>query len=154
MHEFTLFFTSHLFETTNFPSLHKLYPPPPEQGAKITQYKTKREILGGAFFVLFWKVGFFFVLWFFCIWMFPGQGSNSSYSCDLHHSCGNAKLLTHCTELGIKPLPQQQHESPQKMPDSKTAVPQWKLQNQLDICIYTEKCTYPHILGFPPYLHQ
>ena len=34
------------------------------------------------------------------IWKFPGQGSNLSHSCDLHHSCGNTSSLTHCTTVG------------------------------------------------------
>lgn len=31
---------------------------------------------------------------------FPGQGSASSLSCNLSHSCGNAGFLTHCIRLG------------------------------------------------------
>ena len=32
------------------------------------------------------------------IWKFPGQGLNPSCRCDLHNSCGNAKILNlqHC----------------------------------------------------------
>ena len=33
---------------------------------------------------------------------FLGQGSNLSWRCDLHHSCGNARSLTHCVGMGIK----------------------------------------------------
>ena len=29
-------------------------------------------------------------------WQFPDQGQNPSLNCDLHHSCGNARSLTHC----------------------------------------------------------
>ena len=41
---------------------------------------------------------------------FPSQGSNLSCSCDLCHSCTNARSLTHCTRPGIKPELQQQPE--------------------------------------------
>ena len=34
---------------------------------------------------------------------FPGQLSNLSCSCNLCHSRGNARSLTHCTRLGMKP---------------------------------------------------
>ena len=37
---------------------------------------------------------------------FPGQGSDLSYSCDLSHSCGNTRSLTHCAGPGIKPVSQ------------------------------------------------
>ena len=30
------------------------------------------------------------------IWKFSGQGSNQGWSCDLHHSCSNARSLTYC----------------------------------------------------------
>ena len=43
------------------------------------------------------------------IWKFPGQGSNQSWSSDLHHSCSNAVSLTHCarpgTEMAIPKTP-------------------------------------------------
>ena len=48
------------------------------------------------------------------IWKFPIQGLNTSCSCDLRHSRGNARSLTHCTRLGIEPVPQQQPELLQK----------------------------------------
>ena len=35
-----------------------------------------------------------------------GQGSDSSHSCNLCHSCGNARSLSHCAEPGIKPVTQ------------------------------------------------
>ena len=41
------------------------------------------------------------------IWKFWGQGLNPGWSCNLHHSCSNARSLTHCTRLGIKPVPPQ-----------------------------------------------
>ena len=34
------------------------------------------------------------------IWEFPGHGLNLSCSCDLHHSCSNARSLTHYTTVG------------------------------------------------------
>ena len=37
---------------------------------------------------------FFAALW---LWKFPDQGLKSSCSCNLHHSCGGARSLTHCT---------------------------------------------------------
>ena len=44
-------------------------------------------------------------------WKFPDLGSNVSHSCDLCHSCGNTKSLTHCTGPGSIPkLPQRQHQ--------------------------------------------
>ena len=39
------------------------------------------------------------------IWKFPGQGSNPSHSCNLHHN--HSGSLTHCTRPGIKPMPPQ-----------------------------------------------
>ena len=33
----------------------------------------------------------------------PGQGSDPSHSFDLNHSCDNARSLTHCAGLGVKP---------------------------------------------------
>ena len=33
---------------------------------------------------------------------FPGQGSDLSHKCDLSHSCGNARFLTHGARLGIE----------------------------------------------------
>ena len=41
------------------------------------------------------------------IWKFPGQGSNPSQSCNLHHSCSNTRPLTHCAGPGIKLAPPQ-----------------------------------------------
>ena len=37
---------------------------------------------------------------------FPGQGSDPSCSCNLSHSCGNTRSLTHCARPGIKPASQ------------------------------------------------
>ena len=59
----------------------------------------------------FW--GFFFSLFRRTCgsWEFLGQGSNLSTICDLHHSCGNTRSLTHCTG-GTKPaMPQRQARS-------------------------------------------
>ena len=36
------------------------------------------------------------------MWKLWGQGLNPSHSCELHHSCGNARSLTHCPRPGIK----------------------------------------------------
>ena len=55
---------------------------------------------------------FFFLFWMpRGIWKFPDQGRNPSQSCDLHHSCGNTRSLTHRARLGIEPmsLPLQSH---------------------------------------------
>ena len=41
------------------------------------------------------------------VWKFPGQGSNLSCSCDLCHRCSDIRSLTHCTRMGIKPMPLQ-----------------------------------------------
>ena len=41
---------------------------------------------------------FFFFFFFGCthsMWKFPGQGQNPHCSCGLHHSCSNARFLTH-----------------------------------------------------------
>ena len=35
------------------------------------------------------------------IWKVPGQGLNLSCSCDLCHSCGNARSLTNCISPGV-----------------------------------------------------
>ena len=47
---------------------------------------------------------FHFCFFFFCpiwgIWNFLGQGSTPSHSCDLYHSWGCARSLTHCTTVG------------------------------------------------------
>ena len=37
---------------------------------------------------------------------FLGQGPDPSHSCDLSHSCSNARSLTHCARLGIEPANQ------------------------------------------------
>ena len=37
---------------------------------------------------------------------FPGQGSDLNYHWDLSHRCSNARSLTHCAQLGIKPVSQ------------------------------------------------
>lgn len=58
-------------------------------------------------------------LWLFLFWLHlwhmeipgpgRGQGSNPNCRCDLHHNCGNAGSVTHCTGPEIKPLlPQRQ----------------------------------------------
>ena len=53
-----------------------------------------------------------FFLLFGCIYSirkFPGQGSNPSNSCNLHHSCSNTRSLIHWAGPQIKPvLPQRQ----------------------------------------------
>ena len=41
-------------------------------------------------------------------WKFQGQGLNPSHNHELHHSCSNARSLTHGAGLGIKPTPLQQ----------------------------------------------
>ena len=43
-----------------------------------------------------------------------GPGTNLSHNCNLCHSCGKAGSLMHCAGLGIKPIPQQQPEPPQR----------------------------------------
>ena len=55
-------------------------------------------------FILYIPTFFFFFGCSHGIWKFLGQGSNLSYSCDPHHSCCNARPLTHCAGLGIKPV--------------------------------------------------
>ena len=43
------------------------------------------------------------------IWSSCGQGSNPSCICNLHHSCSNARSLTHCAGLAPEPAtPQKQ----------------------------------------------
>ena len=53
---------------------------------------------------------------------FPGQGSDPSYSCDLHSSCGSTPgSLTHCVQPGIKPASQCSRDA------TNPIVPQWEL---------------------------
>ena len=40
-----------------------------------------------------------------------GQGSNLSHGHDLSHSCSNARSLTHCARLGIKPASQRSQKT-------------------------------------------
>jgi len=45
---------------------------------------------------------------------FLGQGSDSSHSCKLCHSCGNARSLTNCARTGVRicvPVLQRHHRS-------------------------------------------
>ena len=61
------------------------------------------ESIPSSFFFLF----FFFFFFFSCtcsIWMFPGQGSNLSCSCDICHSCNNTRSLTHRTGSGTESM--------------------------------------------------
>ena len=58
-------------------------------------------------FLLFCFFLFFFFSHAHSIWKFLGQGLNLSWSCDLLHSCSNARSLTHCAWLGIEPAPPQ-----------------------------------------------
>lgn len=58
--------------------------------------------------VLLWGGGDCYLLlsFFSCtlsIWKFWGQGSNLSHICNLCYSCGDARSLTLCANLGIKP---------------------------------------------------
>ena len=65
--------------------------------------------------ILFWNsvitkthlsVHIFFLSFYSCtpsIWKLPGEGSNWSCMCDLHHSHSNAGSLTHWVRLGIEP---------------------------------------------------
>ena len=52
---------------------------------------------------------------------FLGQRSDLRCSCDLCHSCGNAKSLTHSVGLGIKPASQRSRGA------TNPVVPQWEL---------------------------
>ena len=55
---------------------------------------------------------FFFLFWATPRHMkFPGQGSDLSCSCNLHHSCGNARFLPHCAKPGIKPVSQHSRDA-------------------------------------------
>ena len=56
-------------------------------------------------------LGFFVVAvlgFYFCFWPprsireFPGQGSDPQGSCELSHSCSNARSLTHCARPGVE----------------------------------------------------
>ena len=44
----------------------------------------------------------FLLLWPPCGIWFPSQRSDQSHSCDIRHSCGNIRSLTHCSGLGVK----------------------------------------------------
>ena len=56
---------------------------------------------------------FFFFLFLAAPWHleFLGQGSDRSHSCDLSHSGGNARSLTHCARPGIKPVCQRSQDA-------------------------------------------
>ena len=71
------------------------------------------------FMVVGFILGVLYCLFFCCcyahgIWRFLGQGLNLSYICDLCHSCGNARSLTHGTGPRTKPAPQQESEPLQR----------------------------------------
>ena len=65
-----------------------------------------------ATFYSFWVLAkiFRFIIFFFfsaaprAYGKFLGRGSNLSLSCDLHHSCSNAKSLTYCATAGTPRL--------------------------------------------------
>ena len=42
---------------------------------------------------------------------FPDQGSDQSHSCDLSHSCSNARSLTHYARPGIEPASQRSQDA-------------------------------------------
>ena len=50
---------------------------------------------------------------------FPGQVSDQSHSCDLHHSCGNTGFLTHCARPGLQPVSQPSRDA------TASIVPVW-----------------------------
>ena len=79
------------------------------------------------------------------IWKFPGQELNPSCSCDLHHSCSHTGSLTHCTRLGIEPVPLQQLELLQWLLNLLYHFENSSLSFSLCICIYV--CVY---IYFPP----
>ena len=54
---------------------------------------------------------------------FPGQETNLSGSCNLYHSCSNARSLIHYTRPAVKHVP-----PTEAMPDPQPAAPQWELQ--------------------------
>ena len=93
------------------------------------------------FFVqfLYWLIDHFYNCFIFKIFNFefPGQGSDLSQSCDLSHSCGNTKSLTHCAGLGIKPVSRCSQDT------ADPAVPHQQLQF-IDL-FYT---IYLHFLSF------
>lgn len=62
------------------------------------------------------------------------QGSDSSHSCELSCSCGNAASLIHCAGWGIEPVSQYSQDAAD--PDA----PQWELHGFPQIC-----CTLPAI---------
>ena len=57
----------------------------------------------------------FFSFSFFCCPVacgVPMPGIRSKLSCELSHSCGNARFLTHCARLGIEPKSQHSQVAP------------------------------------------
>ena len=62
-----------------------------------------------------------FLLFFVCLFVsflatlwhreFPGQGSDSSHSCNLSYICSNARSLTHCALLGMEPAFQRSQDT-------------------------------------------
>ena len=71
---------------------------------------------------------------------FLGQGSVPSHSCDLQHSCGNTRSLTHSAWLGIKA------ESQCSRNATNPTVPQWELLEQ-EFLSFTDPEVGVSILG-------
>ena len=70
-----------------------------------------------------WPRGVFATCWIFFFFFFfhPHQGSDPSQGCDLCHSCGNARSLTHCASPVIEPASQLCRDT------TSSVAPQWKL---------------------------
>ena len=63
-------------------------------------------VCGDIYIYVFFCLFFVFFLAAPCHMELPGQGSDLNHSHELSCSCGNAKSLTHCAGLGIKPMSQ------------------------------------------------
>ena len=94
---------------------------------------------------------FFSFFFFFCrpvVFGVLGQGSDLSHSCGQHHTCGNARSLTHCARPGIKPASQPCEEAtnpivPQrKLPPSYFYVQSYVYENQDSVSSW-ETVNYP-----------
>ena len=82
-----------------------------------------------------------FFSFFYSIQKFPSQQLNLSHGVNLHHSCGNARSLTHCAGLGteLTPLQRQcQILNPQELPRINLTKDAQELYNENDKILLRE----------------
>ena len=104
-----------LSQQRSAPQLHPslLIPVPPLSKTTIHEHKRPAFSFAVIDFLLLHtsNIFFFFFGHLHGICTLPGQGLNSSWRCDLRHSCSNAGSLTHCARPGMEPGPQQRQAS-------------------------------------------